>query len=703
MKREDIQHAEPVKHWLAELDAAEKREAGWKKEARRIVDIYEAQKREDNPFNILFSNTETLMPALFNNTPRPEVKRRFNDADPMGKVASNVLKRSLEFLMDSNDEDFASFTDLMESAVLEALLPGRGITRFKYEAKIVGEGADALVEAETVVGEEVPWDRIRMGYGKKWKQIPWLAFEHFMNREEAEKHFPTMKGKIAFDIKPGTEDKRNGEGEAETSSEDSSGMLAQVFEIWDKSSRKVLFISVCCGEILKSDPAPLKLSGFFPCPRPLQLIQKVSSMVPTPLYSYYEKQAEELNVCTRRIDKITRAMKVRGFYDGTMQGLAELMQAEDNVLLPAENVAAMLQGQTLDKAIWFFPIEKLVGVLQQLYTQREQIKSVIYEITGVSDILRGASRASETATAQNIKNQWGTLRLKRSQKEVMRYVRDCLRVMAEIAGENLAPETLAAMTGLNFPTAEQKQQAQGQMQQLQQMGEQAMMQAQASGQQPPPPPPEMEKLGKILAMPDWSAIQAVLADDVQRQYKIDIETNSTVDAEATEDKTDVAEFLNSLSQFLNGVAPMIEQGYMSFDVAKTMLMSIVRRFRFGVDVEDQIMEMQAPPPKEEGEDPKVKAEQAKLEMEKQRMQMEMEHAKQMQQFEIQREQEKMQLEREKMQFERELAEAERTMKLQDMQDKAMMGQQQRAMQLQAQQDKAAMAASQSQGEQNADV
>lgn len=703
MKREDITHAPEVKKWLAELDAAEKRDKDWKKKGREIVEIYEAGKRADNPFNILFSNTETLLPALFNNTPRPEVKRRFNDADPMGKVASNVLKRSLEFLMDSNNEDHGGFTDLMEAAVLEALLPGRGITRFKYDAKIKGEGEAASVEAETVVGEEVPWDRIRTGYGKTWKQIPWLAFEHFMNREEAEKHFPDMKGKITFDITPGAEDKKGDDGEAKVSSEETSSMLAQVFEIWDKSSRKVIFMSVCCGEILKEGDVPLKLSGFFPCPRPLQLIKKVSSIVPTPLYLYYESQAEELNVCTRRIDKITRAMKIRGFYDGTLSGMAELMKAEDNTLLPAENVSAMLQGQTLDRAIWFFPIEKLVGVLQQLYTQREQIKSVIYEITGVSDILRGASRASETATAQNIKNQWGTLRLKRSQKEVMRYVRDCLRIMAEIAGENLDTTTLAAMTGLQYPTAEQKMQAQTMMQQLQGMQPPAQ-----PGQPPAPPPPEMEKLQQIMSLPSWDDIQGILKDDVQRQYKIDIETNSTVDAEATEDKTDVAEFLNSLSQFLNGVAPMIEQGYMSFDVAKTMLMAVVRRFRFGVEVEDQIMEMQAPPPKEEGDDPKVKAEQMKAEMEQKRNEAEMAHKQQLFQLEQEQAQERMRLEREqmnlereKMNFERERLAAEHADALQAIQQKGIIREEDRMFKQQQQVEQAeakAMAASQSQGE-----
>jgi len=702
MKREDLRHDDETRKWLGELEAATKREESWRKKGKEIVQIYEAEKaRQDNPFNILFSNTETLLPALFNNTPRPEIKRRFGDADPIGRVASIVLKRSLEYEMDANEEDYSGFTGLMESAVLEALLPGRGLTRFKYEAAITGEGEDAKVQAESVVGEEVPWDRIRMGYGLKWKQIPWLAFEHFMTREEVKRHFPGMEGKVVFDIKPGTEGQRDKEGEAKTESGSNEFQLAQIFEIWDKLGRQVVFVSGGCETVLKKVPPPMKLSGFFPCPRPLQLIQKVSSTTPTPLYSLYEEQAQELNVCTRRIDKITRAMKIRGFYDGTLTGLEALMNAEDNTLLPAENVSAMLQGQTLDRAVWFFPIEKLVGVLQQLYTQREQIKSVIYEITGVSDILRGASRASETATAQNIKNQWGTLRLKRSQKEVMRYCRDCLRIMAEITGEHVGPETLAGMTGLNYPTAQQKEEAQKIMGQLQPMLQPQPGPDGQPGQPDPGLQQQAQKLQEILDKPSWEDIKAVLANDLQRQYKIDIETNSTVDAEATEDKADVAEFLNSLSQFLNGVAPMIEQGYLQFDVAKTMLLAIVRRFRFGVEVEDQISAMQAPPPKDEGPDPKVQAEQEKLKMEQQRMQMEMQQKQQMFELEMAQAREKMELEREQMQFEREKLAMQHQDDLQAIQEKAMIRQQDQAFRQQQQVAKAeeqAMAAQQSQGE-----
>lgn len=633
----DTAKADPkVQSWLAELDSARKRVKDYRKDASRIVKLYEGGKAAESPFNILYSNTETLAPALYNNPPRPVVQRRFKDDDPLGKVASDVARRSLEFLIDNELGDYTPFDDLMTQAVLEALVPGEGVTWFKYDAAIVeqpkpnnptegqedqtGEGeieaeqgeihAEPLeqVEYETVCGEAVPWDRFLHGYAKQWKDVPWVAREHFMTRDELVKNFGEEIGhRIPLNISGKAASDRGTDGDDDTEKvTDAEGVeLAHVFEIWDRETKMVRFLAPSYpAGFVKEVEDPLQLSGFFPMPRPLVLFQKISSLVPVPLYTMYEEQAKELNRITVRINKIVQALKVRGFYDSTLEGLDKVLAADDNVLIPAENVAAMQQGQTLEKAIWLMPLEKLVAVLQQLYAQRQQVKQVIYEITGISDILRGASVASETATAQNIKNQWGTLRLKKMQKQVARYVRDCLRIMGEIAMTKFSQQTLAQMTGLQFPTAQQKQQAQAVLQQIQ---AQAQHQPQIPGQppaQPPAPPPQILAAAQL---PSWEEIMRLLTNDLQRNYRVDIETNSTVDAEATEDKANMGEFLNAVAQFMNGVAPLVMQGTMPFDAAKSILLAVTRRYRFGPEVEDELKKMQPPQLQGDGADAKAKA------------------------------------------------------------------------------------------------
>lgn len=636
----DTAKADPkVQSWLAELDSARKRVKDYRKDASRIVKLYEGGKASESPFNILYSNTETLAPALYNNVPRPVVQRRFKDDDPLGKVASDVARRSLEFLIDNELGDYTPFDDLMTQAVLEALVPGEGVTWFKYDASIVEqpepnnptEGQEdqtdegeveaqqgeihseplEQVEYETVCGEAVPWDRFLHGYAKQWKDVPWVAREHFMTRDELVKNFGEEIGhRIPLNISGKAASDRGTDGDDDTEKVlDAEGVeLAHVFEIWDKETKMVRFLAPSYpAGFVKEVEDPLQLSGFFPMPRPLVLFQKISSLVPVPLYTMYEEQAKELNRITVRINKIVQALKVRGFYDSTLEGLEKVLAADDNVLIPAENVAAMQQGQTLEKAIWLMPLEKLVAVLQQLYVQRQQVKQVIYEITGISDILRGASVASETATAQNIKNQWGTLRLKKMQKQIARYVRDCLRIMGEIAMTKFSQQTLAQMTGLQFPTAQQKQQAQMVLQQLQAQAQQMAQQPPMPGQppaQPPAPPPQVMAAAQL---PSWEEIMGLLTNDLQRNYRIDIETNSTVDAEATEDKQNMGEFLNAVAQFMNGVAPLVQQGTMPFDAAKSILLAVTRRYRFGPEVEDELKKMQPPQQQGNGADAKAKA------------------------------------------------------------------------------------------------
>lgn len=643
--------SELVVWWLKELDEARKREKDWRKEAKRIVALYEGDKPEEYPYNILYSNTETMLPALYNSTPRPLVQRRFKDEDPLGKMASKATERALVYLVDNGDSSYTCFDDLMKSATLEALVPGRGLTRFKYDAVVESVQNEAAAEGvepegpetedkpeagtdappsedvkyETVCGEEIPWDRFLHGNAKKWKDVPWGAIEHFMTREELEKSFGAVGAEVPV-TEMAKEGRTGDESDPLAKGDDLKGMkVAQVYEIWDKDEKKVLFICPAWKSApLKSVPDPLNLSGFFPWPQPLTFTSKISSLLPVPLFKLYEEQAKELNTITRRINKITQALKVRGMYDSTVEGLDKVMAAEDNVLVPAENVAAMLsQGNALEKAIWLMPIEKLVAVLQQLYLNRTQIKTVIYEITGIADIMRGSSQASETLGAQQIKNQWGTLRLKKTQKEVMRYCRDCLRIMAEIAVTKLSPETMKAMTGLPYPMQSQKEQMQATLGQVKQQYQMVAQQAQMAGQQPPPPPEIPPQVQQAMAMPSWEELLALLQNDTQRSFRIDIETNSTVDAEATEDKQDISELLNAMSQFLNGVGPMVKDGTMPFSVAQGILLAVVRRYRFGPELEDQLKEMKAPPPPV---DPKI-AEQQKVEVEKAGQQVQAEQEK----------------------------------------------------------------------------
>ncbi len=601
------------KHWDGEITDALKREKRYRETGRKYVEIYEARKSDEVPFAILYSNTETLLPAVYNSKPIPIINRRFRDADPLGKAVSDVSTRLLKFLIDTESKDYDNFDDLMVSSALEAILVNRGLVRFKF----VGD-----METECVYGEAVRWDKFSHGYARTWKKVPWICFEWDMSEAELKANFPD----IPFDWArtSSTEDQ---EKSGETKEELTGVKTYKVFEVWNKLDRKVHFFSPVWPEgALKSVDDPLGLVNFFPVPKPMNFMKKVTTLTPTPLYEQYRQQAQELNDITRRLKAIIKAIKVRGAYNSTIEGIDKLLTAGDNEMVPVENMASMPDNTGIDKILYIVPINDLVAAAQSLYQQREQIKQVIYEITGISDILRGASVASETATAQNIKNQWGTLRLKRAQKEVQRYCRDCLAILLEIAGAKFELSTIQKMTGLTFLTNAQKAEIQQKQQMLAQQAQQiAAMQPQQPGQQPPAPPELPPEVADLMKAPSWEDIQEVLKNDVVMSYKIDIETNSTIDAEASQDKQDIAELLNGVSQFLNGVAPLVEKGLLPMEVAKGMLLTISRRFNFGPQLEDALEKMGAP--QQKGPDPaemaKVEAEKARQAGEQQKMQMEL--------------------------------------------------------------------------------
>ena len=101
---------EGVKDWLEEIKDAEKRDKTFRKNGEEINDIYDGEKSDQIPFNILYSNTETLKPALYSQTPRPVVKRRHNlEVSPAQAAAEKAGTRILEYFLDTNIEGYEKF------------------------------------------------------------------------------------------------------------------------------------------------------------------------------------------------------------------------------------------------------------------------------------------------------------------------------------------------------------------------------------------------------------------------------------------------------------------------------------------------------------------------------------------------------------------------------------------------------------------
>ena len=563
-----------VARWIAELDLSDKVEKNWRERAKDVQERYRDEKTQNerrysssNRYNILYSNIQTICPALYNQSPTPDVRRRYRDADPVGKEISEVLERCLSFTMDDCD-----FDRYMRLAIKDQQICGRGVTRVRYDP-VFGEESDEMgdpyddLKGEEVKFQHVNWADFRHGPGRTWEEVEWIAFSHLMTRDALRDKFGDKIGdEVELDYTPiGMEDK-DGDVVADTFKR------ATVWEIWCSRQKEVIFISKSMKERpLKTDPDPLQLRGFFPTPRPLYATENTDSLVPVEPFRFYRDQANELDNITRRISGIIAACKVRGIYDSTITEMSNLMDAGENMMVPAQDVLPLMQSGGLDKAIWMWPIEKIAGVLNELYNQREQIKKTIYEITGIADIMRGSSASSETLGAQQLKVQFGTMRLDDMGREIQRYARDLVRITAEIISEHFSPDSIAMMTDIKLPSPEEKMMAQ--------------QQAQMMAQQQQPMPPQLEEM---LQKPTWDECMQVLRDDKQRSYRVDIETDSTISGDQAMDQKSMTELLTGISTFISNAGPAVEAGYLPLEAAKSLLMSAVRRFRMGREVEDAL-------------------------------------------------------------------------------------------------------------------
>ena len=637
--------------WLDSVALARKNEADWRKGAGEARERYrgDSKNNQGKKFNILFANTQITLPAIYNSTPIPDVRRRFGDADATGKVAAQVLERSLSYSFDAYD-----FGGNMRAAVFDSVLAGRGVLRVRYEpsfeeteeeqqeaAEEYAEDGEAMQPAaprlvfQKVCVEHVDWHDFIIGPGRKWEEVPWIGFEHRLTRDELKDRFGNIGATMPLDIVTDDARARNSDPR------DVPDVFKRgtVYELWDKEEREVLFIAPSLpSKILKRVDDPLGLQDFWPMPRPIYDVVDSGSLVPIVPYSLYKDQAEELDHVTRRIDKLVEQCRYRGVYASDIEEFEKLARAQDGEFVPIQN-AMQFAERGLDKAIWPVPLETLVSVIIQLMQHREALKATIYEITGLSDIVRGASVASETATAQQIKAQFGSIRIQDRQAEVQRMARDAVRLMAELIGEKFEPETLGLMTGVDLPQAQQK------------------MMAQQSGQ---PVPPEIEQ---VLTVPSWDDVLQVLRSDAMRGYRVDIETDSTVQADVARLKTNAAEFVQGFGGFIQAVGPAVQAGAMPMDVVADLLTAFARNFKLGRQAEDALERMgkiaaQPAPQQDQGAAAEAQRAAAEAQAEQQRAAMEMQAKQAEAQAKAQLEQEKLALEAQRLAMEAQIKERE---------------------------------------------
>ena len=652
--------------WYNTIGQYERTFKEWEGRADKIVKRYRDDSRtRNNPnakFNILWSNVQTIQPAIFARLPRPDVSRRFRDNDPIGRVASMMLERALEYEI----THYGDYKSAMNQTVNDRLLGGRGTAWVRYEPHIVGSEADEpddglqitedIDEAETEGGiyrenqerieyecapvDYVHWRDFGITVARTWEEVTAVWRKVYMGRPALVERFgEELGGRIPLDTKPETSKSFNekmGEGAKE----------ACVYEIWDKTSGEVIWLSKSMGEILDTRADPLKLENFWPCPKPLFSTLTTDSLVPIPDFVLYQDQARQLDTLADRIDGFIQALKVRGVYDASEPSLARLFsEGENNALLPIKNWNAFAEKQGMAGAINLVDIAPIAQALTMSYQAMEQVKGQIYEIMGIADIQRGQTDPNETLGAQIIKSNNAAGRLKTMQHAVVDFATELLCIKAQVICNHFTDDTIVKISG-------------------------AMQLSDA----------DKPLIPQALLL---------LRDEAAKNFRIEVTSDSMIFQDEQQEKQDRIEFLSAVSSFMQTALPVATQSPELTPLLMEMLKFGVTAFKAGKGMEGLIDETadkfrqqakqaegQPKPPTPEMqkmqmtmqiEQAKMQANQAQAQqtaqLEQQKMQMQMELEKAKQEYQAQENQLKFQLEEQRNQ-------ADTQMKMQSDQMKA---------------------------------
>ena len=175
---------------------------------------------------------------------------------------------------------------------------------------------------------------------------------------------------------------------------------AKFWEVWDKANQRVLWVAHGCEKILDEDDPHLDLRSYFPCPKPAYGTVQRGSLVPVPDVLQYRDQLEEINLLTGRIHALSDALEAKGFYPAGGSEIADAVQTAmathtpGRVLVPISNWAAF--GGIKEVIVWL-PIDMIATTITALVALRKQVIEDIYQIMGLSDIMRGATDPQRNA------------------------------------------------------------------------------------------------------------------------------------------------------------------------------------------------------------------------------------------------------------------------------------------------------------------
>jgi len=584
-KKDDSQYnpRESAQRWEKEIVAAKKELTKFHTASKRIINKYLDTRAgtggsgdSDSAYklNLFWSNVQVIKASLYSKPPRVDVSNTFKDSeDDVSRVASNILQRMLNHAM---EKDHSDFDVAARQGIGDYILVGLGQIWYRYEVETEQKMTEPVIDPQTGVtlAEATPyeviahedcltdyvfWEDFFWSPARTWEEVRWVARRVYMNREQLIKRFGEKIGKIV----PITKGKKNADS---TQPQNDPWEKAGVFEVWDRTTKKVYWHVLGMDVVLDEQDDPLKIEGFFPCPQPLVSNLTTSNFMPRADFQLAQDQYDQIDELTTRITYLTRAAKVVGVYDKTATGVARIFtEGMENQLIPVDNWAAFAEKGGIKGAIDWVPIDQVAATIERLTMQRDVLKQNLFEVIGLGDIMRGMTNPDETLGAQQLKAQFGGSRLQSKQMEVGQWVAAGQRIRAQIICQHFQPQTIVERSNIMH-------------------SEDASLAEQAI---------------------------AFLKQDATKRYRITVESETMAMVDWAQERDSRSQFMQAVGSFVQSVTPLIQAQPEAAPVVLQMMKWGLGGFRVGKEIEtvlDQAISQAQQPKQPPQPSPKEQAE-----------------------------------------------------------------------------------------------
>ena len=558
-----------VEKWHKKISTAEKKYETYYNLIKETREVYKDNRglgRNIGHYNIFWSTVETLKPFLYFKQPKPYIERSGKTANKVEKLACDILGKALIWNLQQFD-----FDSVIKYARNDFLISGCGVIweRYYSDFQLVPSAHNPnqkieVKSTEKVISEYVNPENFLADCDEVgiWEDVTWIARKIYMSKEQAVETFGEASCLCLVNT--------------DTFAEHNKDIC--IYEIWDKESQRVYWLAKeKSDDFLRVADNPLKTQSFFPCPKPIFATLTNDSIIPVPDYCLIKELLSELNGIHSRMRLTIQALKVSGAYDNSFPELGSILN-KDVTLVAAKDFQRLKDCGGLRGIIDFIPIEQYITALEQLAQRRQDIINQIYEITGVSDIMRGNSNSEDTATAVTKKTNFGTLRNQDRQNDMQRFIKDLFAIKAEIICEQFSAETL-----LKFLPSEQQ------------------------------------------ILPEaWQAV-SLLKDEKMRDMILEIENDNIFNAEAEAEKT--LSGIKALNDLISSALPTVSQQPLLLPLYRSMVESFcsslpkARPFELAIEKVFTAIETDLSQPETEQPNPQFQLEQDKLLIEKEKNQL----------------------------------------------------------------------------------